>query len=133
MRVLFRNLVVAVMAIYIAFLIIPFYWEQLYDQDTLTALSWNNWGSYVPIPIIDAIAWFFPVAYAIISVGLFFFKNWARKLFLIFTLSVGFLYPLCGLAVITGWESVISYYMILGDGIILTMAYFTSVRNEFNT
>ena len=106
-----------------------FFSAYLYDQNTNDALTWNGYGALVPMH--DLVPYAFLIAFGVVSIGLIFFKSWARTGFLFLT-AIGFLLsPVIGLSVQTGVDSLLSYFINLSDGAILVMAYLTSINNEF--
>jgi len=131
MNKLFNYLVITVIALYAAFIALPFYWHHLYEGETLIAMQWNGWGSLIePNGII---AWSFAMLNFIALIGLIYFKKWARTLFLVITISTGLISPAFGLIVAAGIDAIVGYYISISYGIIVTMSYFTSVSNEFKT
>jgi len=130
MKNYFTFLVLGTLFLYAIWFIAPFFWGYLYEGETLNLLSWNGYGGVIdangPIPYVIGLA------YVIVSLGLIYYKNWARFAFLLLTCFSVVSAPFWGMQIQTGYEFVLTYLVALGDGAILVIAYLTNVSNEFN-
>lgn len=131
MRDIFIGVVVITLVANVIWFCMPFLWAHIYETEVLDALSWNGYGAQLdmsgPIPYI------FLAVFGIISIGLIYFKRWARTGFVAYIIVSILLAPLLGLYVQTGIESLISYIIALGDGAILMMLFLTSISDEFKS
>jgi hypothetical protein len=92
-------------------------------------LSGNALGSFLPHhPAVDIA---FLVAWLLASVGLLFFQNWGRHLFLTLALLGMIDLALSGLVVYTPFEHAFSRFQSLLDGAVLALAYLSPVRDCF--
>jgi hypothetical protein len=73
----------------------------------------------------------FAVAGVAGTVGLIFFKRWARPLSLWITVLGFAIYPLLGTAVASPWADALSDASFMLWGAILAIAYFSPLRNRF--
>ncbi|WP_339412812.1 hypothetical protein [Pseudomonas sp. EA_35y_Pfl2_R5] len=129
MKGFFKKIVAAVFLLYLAYILMPYIWHLMYDQETLDALSWNGYGGqlniYGPFP-------YFIAGITLVSlVGIHQLRKWGRKLFLISVIASGVLTPFFGLGVIGGFDLFIGYFLTVGTGVIISMSYFSSVAENF--
>lgn len=73
----------------------------------------------------------FSAMYAVIYLGLLFFRAWARIALSVLTVSVGLSLPLFGLSVQSGYEGMIGYFMVLGDGFVVALSFFSALSLKF--
>lgn len=129
MNGLFKSVVIISVVAYGIWFFIPYTWEFLYDDETRTIFQWNNYGSKInpsgPLPYVIGILYFIAAA------GLISFRQWARTLFLLLTIVNFLLAPFWGIYISGGYDVMVGYIVILSDGVIITMAYLTSISNEF--
>ena len=129
MKNIFRKIIVGVGALYIAFMALPFFWLDIYDQETLNALTWLGNGGvlniYGPLPYLLAIV------FIVSLIGMYRLKKWARTLFMLFTIISGLISPLWGLSVAGNIDVLAPYFISIGSGALLAIAYFTSLGAEF--
>lgn len=129
MKNIFRYLLIVSTVFYILWFFLPFFWDQIYSVETLTALEWNGFGAILssegPIPYVIFLAYLFSIY------GLLLYKAWARSLFLYLTIFSILSSPLWGLNVQGPYDLVLGSVITYSDGIILTLAYFSSVGEEF--
>ena len=129
MKGFFKKIVAAVSLLYVVYILTPYIWHLIYDQETLDALSWNGHGGqlniYGPVP-------YFIAGITLISlIGIHQLKKWGRKLFLISVIASGLVIPFFGLGVIGGFDSLIAYFLTVGTGAIISISYFSSVAESF--
>ena len=132
MKRIFIGLVVAVLVLDFVLVCFPYLWGYFYHGEILNALTWSGFGS-----IFGERQYIFYygsfAAYGVTSIGLIFFKRWARTAFVFLTIVTVFLSPFWGLSVSYGIESMMSYLVSLGDGAILAIAFLTGISNEFDS
>ena len=130
MKSFFKKLVLSIVALYLVYMLIPFGWHLIYSEETLNALSWNGHGGlislYGPTPYFFAAFFFFSLF------GLYKFKKWGRSCFMAYSILSGILLPIWGLAIIGGADGVVSYFVTLISGFVLSLAYFSSLNEEFS-
>ncbi|HWT03725.1 MAG TPA: hypothetical protein VN256_25980 [Pyrinomonadaceae bacterium] len=81
--------------------------------------------------VLDVIGVLFIIFTVALSVGLFRFRLWAKKLLpLSYVLGI-LLIPAMGANVQTGWASLTFYLCSLVDGVILALVYFSPLKEEF--
>lgn len=107
MKAFFQKLVLGVMALYLVYILIPFAWHYIYNEETLTALTWNGYGGlvslYGPAP-------YFVSAFFFVSLlGLYNFKKWGRLCFTVYTIVSGLLVPIWGLSL---WVGLMGQFLI---------------------
>lgn len=99
------------------------------EKRVMEVLSGNGLGSFLPFH--PAIGMAFLVAFLLAAVGLLFFQNWGRHLFLALVV-VGMIWDgLAGLGVSTPFENAFSRLQSLLDGAVLALAYLSPVRDCF--
>jgi hypothetical protein len=129
MKGIFQKTILAVGGLYLLYMALPFFWLELYDQETLEVLSWQGYGGlldiYGPIPYILA------CALLVSLVGLYQLKKWGRTTFMLVTIITGVISPLWGLQTMGQLDSLPAYFVSIGSGAILAMAYLSSIGGEF--
>ncbi len=129
MKEIFQKIILAVGCFYLLYIALPFFWLEIYDQETLEVLNWHGYGGlldiYGPIPYI------FACALLISLVGLYQFKRWGRTIFMLVTIISGVVSPLWGLQTMGYFDSLPAYFVSIGSGAILAMSYFSSIGAEF--
>lgn len=66
------------------------------------------------------------------NIGLLFFANWARHLFAVFVILSSLCTLFLGASVQTAFENTISEFIMIIDGMIIGIIYFSDIKNEFN-
>lgn len=130
MNNIFRILVVLSTFLYVFWVFIPYLPFNL-SQEELDALSWISYGAILNFP-----DWFWVVStlvWVLVAIGMFFFIPIARMLYLILIVSFLFLTPFLGIGVYTALELFLLETINILDGAILTIAFLTSVSNEFKS
>jgi len=129
MKSIFIGSVVITIAAFAIWFSVPFLWAELYENETLVILGWRGHGSIVtsdfPTPVIVF------ACYGVASVGLLFFKAWARISYLLLTIATIVLMPLYGVHIQTPIEVFFGNLFLFGNGVVLALAYLTSIGNEF--
>ena len=118
-------------AILLDFILIftPYTWLYFYDKDVLDAFGWNGFNSKLGDG--QMLRYLLFAAYGIVSIGLIFFKRWARTGFVLVTILTIGLASFWGVSVQYGYESAIGMVIGLLDGAILAMMNLTNLSNEF--
>jgi hypothetical protein len=129
MKSLFRYIVAISTALFVVLWLLPFFDYLWLSPDELDLAAAAGFGSYIPSHI--AIYWSLFIAWLATSIGLFFFFPIARTSFLILLVVTAIASFFSGFSVMTPLSAGISGIVILSDGIIITMAYFTSVSKHF--
>ncbi len=129
MTTAFRYLVSISAILYVVFWIFPYLDYKWLNEDELTILSANYYGSIIPLN--DFVDWGLFVAWIILYIGLWFYIRAARTAFLIFAAITSVANFFWGFSVMTSYEFAIQNVLAMAEGAMLVMAYFTSVRSEF--
>lgn len=130
MRRLFRWLVAISTGLFVLTWLLPFFDYHWLNAEELDILSWSGYGTILPSN--DVIYWVLFIAWLIISVGLWFFISIARKAFLFLIIATSIASFFWGFNIHTPIENGIRNIVLMTDGAILVMAYFTSISNEFS-
>ena len=126
---LYRFLIVFGLVGYIIWFFQPYNVPEIYDGEVFNMLSGAGYGS-VDINW-DAISYISLVLYIFSAVGMWFYVNWARNLFLILTITSVVLTAIGGVSVATSIDSTLGYLTSLADGALLFMAYFSSISEKY--
>lgn len=103
--------------------LLPHALSQAYENVPLPAMA------ETPLWLVLLVPW---LGVAMVStVGLFFFKGWARLLSFLST-TFGFaLYPLLGITLSSGWSSALSDASWVTWGAVLALAYYSPLSGRF--
>lgn len=104
--------------------LIPVSIAQAVENEPLPTLFGNPWiegAVFIPIAIIIILS----------TIGLFFFKRWARSLAFYSTVFLFALNPLFGVTVTSGWASALYEASLIIWGAILALAYYSPVLERF--
>ena len=66
-----------------------------------------------------------------VQVGLFFFRAWARAIYVVLTLAFLVTVPFSGLSISLPLEAALYEAVSIADGLIIALAYFSPLRREF--
>ncbi len=129
MKSIFSSIVILSVVSYAIWFFLPLSWEYIYDYETLGGLRWAGYGAKINLegPLPYALG----IAYLVSSLGLLFYKNWARTAFLALTIFNIVSAPLWGLNVQGGYDAIPGYIVTLSDGAILSLAYLSGLSSEF--
>lgn len=89
------------------------------------------------LPPITESAWFVTVAITLViasiicTIGLFFFRRWARIGALYTTVLFFGAYPIFGASVMSGWASALNEASLILWGAVLAVAYFSPIQDQF--
>jgi len=125
----FRILVVVSTVLFITTWAIPFFGAVLLSEEELKI--YNIFGYKAILPLGETFFWVLLSFWVVIFVGLFLFIKIARTGFVIFLLFTLFLNLFLGWVVFTPIEATLHDIVVLLDGMIVVMIYFTPVSNEF--
>lgn len=129
MEKIYRVIIVLQVLIQLAWFYIP--WGFAYSNGADSALLWLGKNAYISDQIIIIISNSVTALYLGAYLGLFFFQGWARHLLLLISLFGGLSIVLYGLSIQSSYESMLGYFMTLGDGFIIALAYFSSLSSKF--
>ena len=129
MEKIFRVFVVANVVAFSIYVIIPYIDSIFHSNEALDILAYSGYGAIIKLPSIYQ--WFSTLIWLPVSLGMFYYNSIARTLFLVLTIFFALTSTLHGFVVLTGYEVMVYEFTTLLDGVILTMAYFTSVSEKF--
>ncbi len=69
----------------------------------------------------------------ICTIGLWKFKSWARKLYIVITIIVIPFYPFIGPTIMNGWESMFNDTALILEGILIAMMFTGEINQKFQT
>ena len=127
---LFQVFVVLTSAAYVVWFFLPYWSSYLPDQEQRLA-DHNGYGADIPTHFLIYGTWF--CLWLIAALGLFFFQNWARHLFLALSLVGLAMAPFSGFVVQPPIDALFSTINLLLDGAILAMAYLSPLSVCFLT
>jgi hypothetical protein len=129
---LFRCIVLANFILYVIYFNFPFLWQYVYDAKTLEFLYWGGFGAKFNRENLTLIAYTFLLLISINTVGLLYFKHWARSMFVLLILvSIGFSLIL-GISLEGVYDKFLSMCISMLDGMIMVFIYLTRISKEFN-
>jgi len=129
MEKVYRALVISLLLTQLLWFFMP--WSFAYDEISTKLLQWLGYDSLFSFDAIAFISNVFLVLYLLACLGLIFYNFWLRRLYVVIVVLGGLVLPFYGLSVMSGYESVLVYYLTLGDGIVLAMSYLTNINNKF--
>ena len=126
---LFQVLVLTSTAFYVIWFFLPHWYGYLsYEQYRLT--EYSGYGAILPINHVLYYGTWFGL-WLIAAVGLYFFRNWARHLYLALSFAHLALAPFSGFVVEPPLDFLFSATSLLLDGAILAMAYLLPLSANF--
>lgn len=126
---LFQVLVVSSTAVYVVWFLLPYLSGHL-SEDEYRLAEFNGYGAILPVQnVLYYGAWF--GFWLISALGLFFFQNWGRHLFLVLCVLGPALAPFSGFSVQAPIDALFSTANLLLDGAILAMAYLSPLSKSF--
>lgn len=126
---LYKFVIAFLILLELLWLFLPFSWA--YKGGLEDALEWIGSGSILPYRVSMIASDLFTLLLFVAYIGMLYLKHWARRLFLTLCLVGAFLFPLYGLSVLSGYESMIGYLITLGDGFVLCLSYTSPLRKYF--
>lgn len=125
---LFKSMVLVLLFIELIWFFIPLDWA-FFGNDVATI--WNGSGGILN----DRIYYYWSVSYSIISFivycALYNFIKWSPKALLILILVDLVVTPFFGVAVFSGFGSLLFKVVMTCTGIVLAMAYFSDLKKDF--
>ena len=126
---LFQVLVVSSTIIYIVWFFLPYLSGYLSDDESRLA-EYSGYGAILPVHhVLYYSVWF--GLWLISALGLFFFENWARHLYLALSLLSLVAAMFSGFVVHAPVDALFSNASLLLDGAILAIAYLTPLAASF--
>ena len=117
--------------IYVVWFFLPF-WPGYLSEDAHQLAEYAGYGAILPVDhALYYGAWF--GLWLIAAIGLIFFQNWARHLYLALSLLNPALAPFSGFMVQPPIDALFFATNLLLDGAILAMAYLTPMSDSFKT
>lgn len=129
MQIFYRSIVLGLLVLQASWFFIP--WGFAYENGAEAALSWLGANSLISHQVTIIISNIVTAIYIVTYFGLIFFQNWARNSLLLISIIGGVSISLYGLSIQSGYEAMLSYFMTLGDGVIIAISYFTSINLKF--
>lgn len=130
MRLKFRIMIAALLAIQLAWYFIP--WGFAYPGDSKLALYWLGKYAMLDVKIIGLWGGLITAMQIIFNFGMFFFKDWARRGFFVVCIISGVVIPFCGISVQSAYEGALGYFIVLGHGVVLSASFSAGVREFFD-
>ena len=129
MTKLFKGLILADLAIYLAWYFLPVFDTPYLSEQSLELLSRHGYGALINVSY--AMDDFLFAVGIIVTLGMYFFVPIARVVFLILLLTGIVLTQFYGVVVETGVSRMLGSVVTLLDGVIIAMAFSEPVRNHF--
>jgi hypothetical protein len=126
---LFQFVVASSTVIYIVWFFLP-YWSGYLSDDEYRLAEYTGYGAILPVNHFLYYSTGFCL-WLISAIGLFFFQNWARHLFLALSLSALAAVSLSGFLVAAPVDAFLLNANLLLDGVILALAYLTPLAASF--
>lgn len=92
----------------------------------------NSEDALTDLVLLHSLGYLIAFAYLVAYLGMFFFVDWARKLFAFLLIAGSALIPIQGLSVQSGLEGMLGYLLTLGDGVVLGLSFFSTVDAKFS-
>lgn len=129
MIAIFRLLVVIQALITAVYWLLPYFDYHWLSVEELLVLEGSGTGAVFIASSFFAWATF--AVWMALSLGLYFFARFAREAFVVFYLANFSLALFMGIQVLTPLEQVVLGILQVGDGMLIAVAYFTSVSQKF--
>lgn len=126
----FRSFVLASLGLYVLWFYFPFVDPLLFDEQRLLDWSASGYDAKLPFPAWYPYLWL--VYFLIVAYGLYNFHRWSRDALIIGYLAGFLLAPVHGTTIQSPASEVVSILITLLDGIVIGMAYFSSVAERFD-
>ena len=126
---IFRISIVLSIVVYTTFVAKPYFDSSFHSDAILNILSWSGYEALVTLPFW--FAWLTILIWLPVSIGMYYFNHIARTIYLILTITFTVTIPLYGAYTFTGTDIMLFQLTAFLDGAILTMAYLTSVSDQF--
>ena len=129
MNGIFRIMLVVNLGLYLAWFIFPYSYKYWVSEESLQLLSYSGFEAFFIAP--ESTYWVMFAITACNLVGLFFYVNVCRSLFLVLLIVNLISQMTAGLTIYTGVESGILNVSLIFDGVLLAMMYLTTVSLSF--
>jgi len=129
MKNIFRALIIFSIFIYAFFVAKQYFDSSFHSKETLDLLSWNGFEALLTMP--SWLTWLTVLIWLPVSIGIYYFNRMARTAYLVLAITFTVTLPLFGMHVYTGTDMMLYQLTAILDGIILTMAYLTSISAHF--
>lgn len=129
MSKLFDSLILVSLALTVLFWVAPLFDESWLSVEAIDLLGANGWGAFIPNP--GFLYWPFLAYWVVVSIGLLKRINAFRTIYFSGLVVLGVASFGLGFMVLSPVEAGLYNLINLLDGAIVTLAYFTSVSNEF--
>jgi hypothetical protein len=126
----FRGLIIINVVLYLCSLVLPFFDDAWLVERELDVLSYLGYGAMINLPSV--VHWLILLTWFSAVIGMYFFIPLARLVFLILVCVSTILVIVSGMSVMTSVDAFLSDSGNIIDGVILAMAYLSSVAICFN-
>jgi len=130
MKTKFRYAIAGWMLSYFAFFIMPTFVWPLYDEQTWLLLSYSYYGG-MEQNYLNAFAYLYASTSLLSAAGLWFYKRWARTLFIALFIISFAATPLVGILILPPLDNFLIALTGFFQAAILIMSLLTSVASEF--
>lgn len=125
----YRTCVVVLLLGQVLWFLFP--WGSLYSERSVAALLFHGADSMLGEHALNVASYFILVLYLMAYAGMYFFMRWARWFLLALLLLGGLWIPVYGVAVQSGYEAMLGYFLTLGDGFLVGISFFSGVSQRF--
>ncbi|TWT18313.1 hypothetical protein [Luteimonas wenzhouensis] len=126
----YRACVVALLIGQLLWFLFP--WASLYGEQSVAALLFYGADSILGEQALNVASHFIFALYLVTYAGMYFFMRWARNFLLVLLLLGGLWIPVNGIAVQSGYEAMLGYFLTLGDGFLIGISFFSRVSQGFS-
>lgn len=131
LKLYFRVLVLLSVALYVGWFFFGLLESRFYGPEITDLMTWSGYGAAFGWNVLTYFAYGSLLAYGMVSVGLVYFKSWARECFLLLTVIVLLMTFAYGINILTEASMVYLQLMNLIDGFIIAIIYFSTLSEEF--
>ena len=126
---LFRGLLIISVVLYSSYYVMPYFYHHWLSEEQLAYISYSGQFSIIQIPIFVSHAIF--IGWLLSSIGMFFYNNFARNLFIFLAIVTLVIIPFTGYTSMTALETALFGFLNILDGALIVIALFTSVSIKF--
>lgn len=123
---------VIVLLILLSFVWFFFPWEIVYRGNSINSLFWLGRDAWLGRGVISVTSIIVTALAICAYIGLYFYKRWARRLLFIIVVLGGLAIPMYGISVSSGYESMIMYFVSVGEGFLLAASYSSVLNVKFS-
>lgn len=128
LRDLFKSMVLLLLFIELIWLFVPLNWSY-FGHDM--ALGWIGVGSLLSDEVYRIWSFSYSVISLVVYFALYNFIKWAPRMLLLVVIADLVVTPFVGIAVISGFASLLFKLVMTCTGIVLALAYFSELKNDF--